>query len=176
MYIEDRLFSETSDEILYSVTMTEEEYDLYSEFLEEKAFNRAAYKGLTLAQKEALKSSRRLQASNLLKWRSNLQNQHKAEKEAINNVRNAISVHGDWWASSSLTNQKEKDLLRKAKDSIYGTNSYLRMAGEQADKNLARGYQEALGHSKEKADLLRRRVLGEQPAYDSYKYISKWMG
>lgn len=34
MYIEDRLFSETSDEVLYSVTMTEEEYSLYSEFLE----------------------------------------------------------------------------------------------------------------------------------------------
>jgi hypothetical protein len=32
MYIEDRLFSETSDEVLYSVTMTEEEYDLFSEF------------------------------------------------------------------------------------------------------------------------------------------------
>jgi hypothetical protein len=30
MYIEDRLFSETSDEVLYSVTMTKEEYDLFS--------------------------------------------------------------------------------------------------------------------------------------------------
>jgi len=37
MYIEDRLFSETSDEVLYSVTMTEEEYDLFSEFQKEFA-------------------------------------------------------------------------------------------------------------------------------------------
>ena len=40
MYIEDRLFSETSDEVLYSVTMTEDEYALYSEFLEEREFGR----------------------------------------------------------------------------------------------------------------------------------------
>jgi hypothetical protein len=38
MYIEDRLFSETSDEVLYSVAMTEEEYDLYSDFLEQREF------------------------------------------------------------------------------------------------------------------------------------------
>ena len=37
MYIEDRLFSETSDEVLYSVTMTEDEYALYSEFQKEFA-------------------------------------------------------------------------------------------------------------------------------------------
>ena len=37
MYIEDRLFSETSDEVLYSVTMTEDEYDLFSEFQKEFA-------------------------------------------------------------------------------------------------------------------------------------------
>lgn len=37
MYIEDRLFSETSEEVLYSVTMTEEEYDLFSEFQKEFA-------------------------------------------------------------------------------------------------------------------------------------------
>ena len=38
MYIEDRLFSETSDEVFYSVTMTEDEYDLFSEFLEERQY------------------------------------------------------------------------------------------------------------------------------------------
>ena len=43
MYIEDRLFSETSSEVLYSVTMTEEEYSLYSEFIE-KTFNSKAQK------------------------------------------------------------------------------------------------------------------------------------
>lgn len=32
MYIEDKLFSETSGERYYSVAMTEEEYDLFSEF------------------------------------------------------------------------------------------------------------------------------------------------
>ena len=37
MYIEDRLFSETSDEVLYSVAMTEDEYDLFSEFQKEFA-------------------------------------------------------------------------------------------------------------------------------------------
>ena len=37
MYIEDRLFSETSEEVLYSVTMTENEYALFSEFQKEFA-------------------------------------------------------------------------------------------------------------------------------------------
>ena len=32
MYIEDRLFSENTEEILYSVLMDEEEYALFSEF------------------------------------------------------------------------------------------------------------------------------------------------
>ena len=45
MYIEDKLFSETSGERYYSVTMTEEEYSLYSEFLE-KTFNSKAQKVL----------------------------------------------------------------------------------------------------------------------------------
>ena len=35
MYIEDRLFSENSEEILYSVTLDEEEYYLFSEFQKE---------------------------------------------------------------------------------------------------------------------------------------------
>lgn len=36
MYIEDRLFSENNpEEVLYSVTMTETEYTLYSEFQKE---------------------------------------------------------------------------------------------------------------------------------------------
>lgn len=43
MYIEDKLFSEMSGERYYSVTMTEEEYSLYSEFLE-KTFNSKAAK------------------------------------------------------------------------------------------------------------------------------------
>lgn len=38
MYIEDRLFSENNpEEVLYSVTMTETEYALYSEFQKEFA-------------------------------------------------------------------------------------------------------------------------------------------
>ena len=38
MYIEDRLFSENNpEEVLYSVTMTESEYSLYSEFQKEFA-------------------------------------------------------------------------------------------------------------------------------------------
>jgi len=43
MYIEDKLFSEMSGERYYSVTITEEEYSLYSEFLE-KIFNSKAQK------------------------------------------------------------------------------------------------------------------------------------
>ena len=44
MYIEDRLFSEISGEVkYYSVAMTEEEYSLYSEFIE-KTFNSKAQK------------------------------------------------------------------------------------------------------------------------------------
>ena len=34
MHIEDRLFSENTEEILYNVLMNEEEYSLYSEFNE----------------------------------------------------------------------------------------------------------------------------------------------
>jgi len=48
MYIEDKLFSETSGERYYSVTMTEEEYSLYSEFQKEFAAKQllsAAWKG-----------------------------------------------------------------------------------------------------------------------------------
>lgn len=37
MYIEDRLFSETTEEVLYSVLMDEEEISLYSEFQKEFA-------------------------------------------------------------------------------------------------------------------------------------------
>ena len=35
MYIEDRLFSENTDEVLYSIFMDEDEYALYSEFQKE---------------------------------------------------------------------------------------------------------------------------------------------
>jgi hypothetical protein len=35
MYIDDRLFSENTEEVLYSVLMDEEEYDLFSEFQKE---------------------------------------------------------------------------------------------------------------------------------------------
>ena len=34
MYIDDRLFSENTEEVFYSVSMTEEEYELFSEFQE----------------------------------------------------------------------------------------------------------------------------------------------
>ena len=35
MELQDRLFSETSDEVLYSILMDEDEYALYSEFQKE---------------------------------------------------------------------------------------------------------------------------------------------
>jgi len=44
MYIEDRLFSGASGERYYSVTMTEEEYSLFSEFQKEFASIRKAKK------------------------------------------------------------------------------------------------------------------------------------
>ena len=37
MYIEDRLFSENTEETLYSILMDEDEYSLYSEFQKEFA-------------------------------------------------------------------------------------------------------------------------------------------
>ena len=45
MYIEDRLFSENTKEVLYSVLMDEEELALYSEFQKEFASIRKAVKG-----------------------------------------------------------------------------------------------------------------------------------
>ena len=58
MYIEDRLFSENTEEVLYSVTMTEDEYDLFSEFLEEREFGRVQeFK----AAKKAFQSKARLE-------------------------------------------------------------------------------------------------------------------
>ena len=45
MYIEDRLFSELDpEEVLYSVTMTEEEYSLYTEFQKEFGIAQKAVK------------------------------------------------------------------------------------------------------------------------------------
>ena len=48
MELQDRLFSENTGEVLYSVAMTEEEYDLFSEFssLEQREFNSKAAKAL----------------------------------------------------------------------------------------------------------------------------------
>ena len=40
MYIEDRLFSENTEEVLYSVLMDEDEYALYSEFQKEFAVSK----------------------------------------------------------------------------------------------------------------------------------------
>ena len=58
MYIEDKLFSEVSGERYYNVTMTEEEYSLYSEFLEEREFGRVQeFK----AAKKAFQSKARLE-------------------------------------------------------------------------------------------------------------------
>jgi len=39
MYVEDRLFSENTEELLYSVLMNEEEYGLFSEFQKEFGFS-----------------------------------------------------------------------------------------------------------------------------------------
>ena len=54
MYIEDRLFSEISEEVLYSVLMDEEEYDLFSEllYIQQREFNSKAAK---LLREKALK-------------------------------------------------------------------------------------------------------------------------
>ena len=49
MYISDRLFSEYSGETLYSVNMTEDEYDLYSEFTERMYGEKAEKIGLGTA-------------------------------------------------------------------------------------------------------------------------------
>lgn len=60
MYIEDRLFSETSNEILYSIKMTEDEYDLFSEFTERLYFQSAAT-GEYYTGKELLERAKEIQ-------------------------------------------------------------------------------------------------------------------
>ena len=60
MYIEDRLFSETSNEILYSIKMTEDEYDLFSEFTERLYFQSAAT-GEYYTSKELLEKAKEIQ-------------------------------------------------------------------------------------------------------------------
>ena len=66
MYIEDRLFSETSGEVkYYSVTMTEEEYALYSEFLEERIYFQSAGTGEYYTGKELLEEAQKVRADNI---------------------------------------------------------------------------------------------------------------
>jgi hypothetical protein len=56
MYIEDRLFSETSGEVkYYSVVLSEDEYALYTEFLEEREF--ASVRQAKKLMKKAIKAT-----------------------------------------------------------------------------------------------------------------------
>ena len=57
MSIEDRLFSENTEETLYSVIMDEDEYALYSEFQKEFGMIEFAKKGLENLKKSGLKET-----------------------------------------------------------------------------------------------------------------------
>ena len=66
MYIEDRLFSENNpEEVLYSVTMTEEEHDLFSEFLEERIYFQSAGTGEYYTGKELLEEAQKVRAERI---------------------------------------------------------------------------------------------------------------
>ena len=57
MYIEDRLFSENTEETLYSVVMDEDEYALYSEFQKEFGISELAKKGIEYLKKSGIKET-----------------------------------------------------------------------------------------------------------------------
>jgi hypothetical protein len=57
MYIEDRLFSENTEETLYSVLLDEDEYALYSEFQKEFGIAELAKKGFESFKKSGLKET-----------------------------------------------------------------------------------------------------------------------
>ena len=65
------------EERIYSVTMTEDELRLFSEFLEQKEFARHNYQGLSPVSKKMLVISRKKEAFQLKKSKKNLDREYQ---------------------------------------------------------------------------------------------------
>ena len=112
MYIEDRLFSETSGEVkYYSVAMTEEEYELYSEFLEEREY--ASVRGMK-------KASNKMMDAMLNK-----------DKKALGKATAIINRQGLNVNSLEKINNPNYDKVLKS-----GFNRLQKKTGAEFDKNL----------------------------------------
>ena len=98
MYIEDRLFSENNpEEVLYSVTMTESEYALYSEFQKEfaareliKAIKPVSGSGFNKAYAKAISKTRQQLENVSIGAIGNPARQEKIRK-SLNHRANAIA-------------------------------------------------------------------------------------
>lgn len=113
MYISDRLFSESTGEGFYRVTLTEEEYALFSEL-----------------QKEFTKSN--LNAKDLRKW----QNAHPEVKLNLNDTKEANRLVKEYERQHGATTTKEA--FQHARDTKAAVNESERIADTTA-RHLAEG-------------------------------------
>lgn len=113
MYISDRLFSESTGEGFYRVTLTEEEYALFSEL-----------------QKEFTKSN--FNAKELRKW----QNAHPEVKLNLNDTKEANRIVKEYERQHGATTTKEA--FQHARDTKAAVNESERIADTTA-RHLAEG-------------------------------------
>lgn len=128
MYLEDRIYSEVEDEVYYSVTLTEDEMRLYSEFCE------LLFSGQEKVLKEAKKllqnSKRNIRNSGV--WHS--RNIRNNTNRSGNVVRDAVNKYNSQASNvMELVNQsggRHKALAKKAID-----NRALKIANLQKMEN-----------------------------------------
>ena len=94
MYIEDRLFSENTEETLYSILLDEDEYTLYSEFQKEFGLTQLAEKLKKIKPKSVKWKNKRLKKKKLLEkapsWiypKEAIQASPEVEKAALKQAR-----------------------------------------------------------------------------------------
>lgn len=131
MYIEDRLFSETSGEVkYYSVAMTEEEYELYSEFLEEREY--ASVRGMKKASNKIIDAM------------------VNKDKKALGKATAVINRQGLNVNSLKKLNNPNYDKVLKS-----GFNKIQKKTGAEFDKNLAISKTKELGATMAKQNIAR---------------------
>ena len=130
MYIEDRLFSEVSGERYYSVTMSEEELSLFSEFLEEREY--ASVRGMK-------KASNKMFDAMLNK-----------DKKALGKATAIINRQGLNVNSLEKINNPNYDKVLKS-----GFNRLQKKTGAEFDKNLAISKSKKLAATMAKQNIAR---------------------
>ena len=106
MYIEDRLFSEYNGEVLYSVTMTEDEYDLFS--LYQKEFNKKTKLKDKIA---ALDNAAEQQANKAAKYRGRVESVAASmKKHGYTDINQLTGRYKDWVSNSDFKKALEEHL------------------------------------------------------------------